>query len=585
MTTAYDRVIAALELRGSRRSGKDWQCPGPVHHNGDRRPGLGVTQGDDRVLLLCQAGCATEDVIRALGLEMRDLFDDAPKPTKTMVGTYSYRDENGVELFQVVRYAPKGFKQRRRGANGEWIWSLNGVRRVPYRLPELIAAPLEAPVFVVEGEKDVLAVEKVGGVATCSPGGAAGAAQKPKWRDEYSQHFAGRNVVVVADRDQAGYAHARAAARSIRAIGAVKSVAVAEPAAGNDVSDHLDAGLGLDALVAIALDPEERDDGFISTTELLAVEPQPPRFAIPEMAQRGELTTLFAAIGAGKTSAYQDAVVANAAGREWFSLLAFDEPQVFVVFDWENSQGQVSKSLRRLGLTPENAPGFHYYFSPERANLDTEAGRAEVERIARKHGATCLIFDSRDAAFPNTPEIEGEKVAPAMRAAKDLALRLDLAVLLVSHEPKADYSNATDKLRGHTAWGQLSDQLFRLRRVGDARILEHRKNRGIDLREPVKITLVMEGERDTGPLRFEAELNPSVEAVAQRRSEDMDELEAFLDTHGDTAWGVLKGALGLSDNRLRTAIKSSDRVWQPLGDRKPYSTRPKDGELGLDVGN
>ena len=40
-------------------------------------------------------------------------------------------------MFQVVRFAPKDFRQRRPDGNGGWIWNLNGIERVPYRLPEL----------------------------------------------------------------------------------------------------------------------------------------------------------------------------------------------------------------------------------------------------------------------------------------------------------------------------------------------------------------------------------------------------------------------------------------------------------------
>ena len=45
----------------------------PAHD--DREGSLSISQGDDgRVLLKCFAGCATEDVVKALGIEMKDLF-------------------------------------------------------------------------------------------------------------------------------------------------------------------------------------------------------------------------------------------------------------------------------------------------------------------------------------------------------------------------------------------------------------------------------------------------------------------------------------------------------------------------------
>jgi hypothetical protein len=61
-------------------------------------------------------------------------------------------DEDGVLLYQVCRFEPKTFRQRRPDGNGGWKWNLNGTRRVLYRLREVLEAPI---VFVVEGEKDV----------------------------------------------------------------------------------------------------------------------------------------------------------------------------------------------------------------------------------------------------------------------------------------------------------------------------------------------------------------------------------------------------------------------------------------------
>ena len=78
----------------------------------------------------------------------------APKTSKApakIVATYGYRDEQGELLMQVVRMEPKTFRQRR--PDGErWSWSVKDVRVVPYRLPELAAAP-DAVVYLVEGER------------------------------------------------------------------------------------------------------------------------------------------------------------------------------------------------------------------------------------------------------------------------------------------------------------------------------------------------------------------------------------------------------------------------------------------------
>jgi hypothetical protein len=88
-----------------------------------------------------------------------------------IVETYNYRNETSELLFQVVRYDPKDFRQRRPKAGGGWNWSVKGVRVVPYRLVELLAEPTRL-VFVVEGEKDADNLARIGLLATCNAGGA-----------------------------------------------------------------------------------------------------------------------------------------------------------------------------------------------------------------------------------------------------------------------------------------------------------------------------------------------------------------------------------------------------------------------------
>ena len=113
-----------------------------------------------------------------------------------IVATYDYTDEGGKFLFQVVRFDPKDFRQRRRNEMGDWVWDLKGVRRVPFMLPELVEAIGEDRlIFVVEGEKDVLNLRKLGVPSTCNPMGAGA------WHDDLNPIFAGAEIVVIADND------------------------------------------------------------------------------------------------------------------------------------------------------------------------------------------------------------------------------------------------------------------------------------------------------------------------------------------------------------------------------------------------
>jgi hypothetical protein len=107
-------------------------------------------------------------------------FGSNGKAQQRVIATYDYTDESGALLYQVLGFEPKDFRQRRPDGVGGWLWKLDGVRRIPYRLPELIEALAnERPVFVVEGEKDVEALAAISVPATCNPHGTG------KWRDEY----------------------------------------------------------------------------------------------------------------------------------------------------------------------------------------------------------------------------------------------------------------------------------------------------------------------------------------------------------------------------------------------------------------
>lgn len=162
--------------------------------------------------------------------------------------TYDYVDAVGRLLYQVVRLSGKQFRQRRPAPDGSWLWNLHGVTRVLYRLPAVLeAAAGDDPIYVVEGEKDVHAVERAGATATTNPGGAG------KWRAEYATVLHGAaEVVIVADNDPPGIAHARQVAASLNGV----PHTLVRAAAGKDVSDHLAAGHPLTGLLPL-LDDED----------------------------------------------------------------------------------------------------------------------------------------------------------------------------------------------------------------------------------------------------------------------------------------------------------------------------------------
>lgn len=77
MTTIHDILE---RLRKVHKQGKGWTACCPAHE--DDTPSLSVGIGDDgRFLVCCQAGCRAVDVMRAIGLELRDLFPEKNGPS------------------------------------------------------------------------------------------------------------------------------------------------------------------------------------------------------------------------------------------------------------------------------------------------------------------------------------------------------------------------------------------------------------------------------------------------------------------------------------------------------------------------
>ena len=156
---------------------------------------------------------------------------------------------------QVLRYrtddGAKTFRQRVPDHKGGYTWSTQHlVHRPLFQLPEvLLAVAADVPVYVVEGEKDVLAVREVGEVATCNPMGADNGTGN-KWRPEHTAALENARVCVIADRDDAGRVHAEFVVGQLRAAGCRVRLRTV-PAPHKDVADLLSAGGSLDDLVPL----------------------------------------------------------------------------------------------------------------------------------------------------------------------------------------------------------------------------------------------------------------------------------------------------------------------------------------------
>lgn len=226
----------------------------PFHE--DHRPSLSVNIGDrSKQGAFCCHACgakgsifdfvARQDIVardQAIKQIAAELGIASSKSRGVLVTAYDYRDEKGSLLFQVCRYEPKKFYQRRPDGKDGWVWNLGSVQRVLYRLPELLANP-EATVYLVEGEKDADRLAQLSLLATTNSGGAK------KWKSQYSKTLKDRDVVILPDNDDAGHKHAlKVATELLEFAASVKIVPLPGLAEGQDISDWLDASHTIDEL-------------------------------------------------------------------------------------------------------------------------------------------------------------------------------------------------------------------------------------------------------------------------------------------------------------------------------------------------
>lgn len=249
-------ILSAFEYAKPTGTNK-WQCKCPAHD--DSTASLSVQKTPDKWLLFCHANCPYESIVAAAGLLPSDLVrrDDVPRTLKEI--EYKYTDENGKHLYSAIRKPlPDGRKKFvQKQANGDW--SMSGVTRVLYNLPEVVKASV---VFVVEGEKDVETLRSVGLVATTNVGGAG------KFLQSYAKWLDGKTVYILPDNDEPGKKHAQDVL-AILGHGTIIELPVGHK---EDVSDWFKLGFGKDDLQKLIEAKETKEVTQPKTLEHLSVE-------------------------------------------------------------------------------------------------------------------------------------------------------------------------------------------------------------------------------------------------------------------------------------------------------------------------
>lgn len=460
MSESFERVRDLLVNHGSkiadnRQTHFMAQCPA----HPDNNPSLGVDDRGDRIMVRCYAGCHTDDVVRALGLELSDLFDgdltSRPSNYGQLVRSYLYERTNGEPWFYVDRFYPKTFRQRlpdvqpvRDLAEREEAKRLGLRNRPPilYHAPRLYRALKAggATIWFLDGEKDVETAERNGLVATCPPGFA-------KWDSKYADFLRdAAEIVLVVDQDKekpdgslgAGQANAVAARNGFRSVGV--KVKVVAPAVGKDLTDHFHGGYGVDDFV-----PEPtiytRPRG-LTAKALMEKEFEPLSWAVNGLIPAG-LTILAGPPKKGKTWLGLDFSLAVACGGPACSMLATTQGSVLHLAREDGYRRLQSRIDILMGGSP--APAGLEVVPTEEDWAGGEQGLANMtEWVEEVKNPRMVVIDTLAKVEPEMGE-QGRRGAYAgnysmMARYKEWADLNNVAVVMIHHDNKTKVDDTTD---------------------------------------------------------------------------------------------------------------------------------------------
>ena len=389
-------------------------------------------------------------------LRREGLLPEQAEQRPTFVCAYDYSDESGALLYQVIRYSPKTFKQRRPGdKHGEWIWKLADVRRVLYRLPSLHQAAGRRVVFVVEGEKDADRVTGLGFIATTNAGGAK------NWLPDYSETLRGADVVIVADADAAGREHIETVTASLHQT--AKRVRVLDLAAvwpecseGQDISDWIDAGGTAEKLESLVSNlPDWTPPASfprlqpltLSNFFSLAIKPR-EMLLDPIIPEKG-LAMLYASRGTGKTHIALGIAHAVATGTKFLRWSA-PKPRRVLLIDGEMPAAALQERLANIvaGVDIEPDPDGLRILAGDLieeggiGNLASTEVQAELDPWL--NDADLLILDNLSSLTAVIRDNDAESWGPI----QDWLLRLrrrGISVLIVHHAGKGGQQRGTSR--------------------------------------------------------------------------------------------------------------------------------------------
>ena len=419
----------------------------PSHE--DKNPSLTASLTSEKILVKCQAGCTFKEIVSALGMKQSQFFTPKEKtPSGKIVARYSYEDKDGNTAYCVVRFEPKAFRPRR--PDGKW--TLDGVNRVPYRLPQMLNAIKEGKeIIILEGEKDCDNAEMIGLVATTFPGGAG------KWREEYSKWFQDAKVICLPDNDLPGRKGMHFIASKISNFAkSVRWLELPNIHEKGDFSDWLSIEGNDQAKFKELISNAEhwnkevnKDSLVVLTLEELLNKEIPPRknLLAPWLPSQG-LCMIYSTRGLGKTWLALEIAYAVSSGGNFLNWEA-ESPLGVLYIDGEMPLSLMKERLSQI----ENSRGkkignLFKILSPDAQqfgipDLSTREGQEQIDALMGDE-IKLVVLDNLSTLIRSGKESESDSWLPVQEWALRLRSR-GKSVLLIHHAGKGGQQRGTSR--------------------------------------------------------------------------------------------------------------------------------------------
>ncbi|GAA3758491.1 AAA family ATPase [Terriglobus aquaticus] len=416
---------------------------------------------------------------------------------------YIYTDETGNEMFSVWRFVdaagnkvtppdhPCGCSpdSECQECEGGRVWGSKGVRRVLYRLPDVLQSLV---VFVVEGEKNcndlsralgtylakarglavgALTVDRVG--VTCNPGGAK--AWKPEYG--YGRYFQGKIVIKLGDNDESGRQHDEDVCRDVAPFASQVFRLALPVGEGEDISDFLQEHTVEDllqllpnrvawqqpapqhALVKDNLVPRAL---LVKPSELVRNESEGGDWLVDRLIPRNSRGLVIAPPKTGKSFFFLDLAIALATCGRVLSLPSLGRPVRTAIISREDGPQLVSERLRGL------ARGRNLDWSDVDRNIrintvqqsqtfriDNDEDLTEMAEWLRGEGIEFTVLDVLN-------KLHGGEENSANDMTKVMARFDELARLSGSQVCVIHHTNKGGGARGSSSIAGWADTIFRL---------------------------------------------------------------------------------------------------------------------------